>query len=90
MWIHDRKTETEGIDEDSAVNQIKNSWVLWIDIDETIYITDYSDHRNTVWKRSAIASRAMTGRNEREKHCNQLNSSTYVTVNKERTNFIIG
>ena len=70
-------------------NQLSNPVSLYVDNDQTIYITDQSNHRIMEWKWSATSGQKVAGENRQGSGIDQLSKPRNVLVDKERDSLII-
>ncbi|CAF4078149.1 unnamed protein product, partial [Rotaria sp. Silwood1] len=47
----------------NGINQLSNSWGLYVDDDQTIYVADTSNHRIVEWKQGATNGQVVAGGN---------------------------
>ncbi len=62
---------------------------MYIDDDQTIYVTDNMNHRIMEWKNCAINGQTVSGGNGRGNESDQLNYPSSVIIDKENDCFII-
>ncbi len=72
-----------------GVNQLNSPCGLYVDDDQTIYITDYSNHRIVEWKNGATSGRVVAGGNGSGNRTDQLNGPLDVILDKKSNSLII-
>ncbi|CAF1539190.1 unnamed protein product, partial [Rotaria sordida] len=88
-WIQNGLTVAGGNGLGSGINQLYNPWGLYVDDDQTIYVTDYNNQRIVEWKCGATTGQVVAGGNGSGNGTNQLNYPYDVIIDKERDNLII-
>jgi DNA-binding beta-propeller fold protein YncE len=75
--------------EGNAFNQFNSPHGIYLDNDQTIYITDYENHRIVKWESDTTNGQLIAGGNRQENEMNQLNQPIEVILDKEKNNLII-
>ncbi|CAF4514972.1 unnamed protein product [Rotaria sp. Silwood1] len=88
-WVQNGATVAGGFGRGDGLNQMSNPWGLYVDDNQTIYVTDYSNHRIVKWKYSSTSGQIAAGGNGSGYSTNQLYSPTDVIVDKENDCLII-
>ena len=71
-------------------NQFNDPQGLYVDDNETVYVTDRFNYRVMEWKRGATNGKVIAGGNEEGKQANQLSNTPWdVIMDKERDSLII-
>ncbi|CAF1433593.1 unnamed protein product, partial [Rotaria sp. Silwood1] len=73
----------------NGINQLSDSWGLYVDDDQTIYVADQSNHRIVEWKRGATSGQVVAGGNGQGSGDHQLDNPYDVIIDKERDSLII-
>ena len=71
------------------MNQLNGAYYMFVDHDQTLYISEYLNHRIMEWKPGALAGRVVAGGNGRGNRLDQLCYPAGVIVDKERKSIII-
>ncbi|CAF1434215.1 unnamed protein product [Adineta steineri] len=66
----------------NQLNQLDYPSFIFVDEDQSIYVSDMSNHRVTKWKKGAKEGRIVAGGNGRGKNLNQLSSPQGVIVDQ--------
>ncbi|CAF1358413.1 unnamed protein product [Rotaria sp. Silwood1] len=88
-WIQNGLTVAGGNGEGSGLNQLVIPCGLYVDDDQTIYVTDTDNHRIVEWRYGATSGQVVAGRNGPGNGTNQLNVPYDVIIDKERNSLII-
>ncbi|CAF1448999.1 unnamed protein product [Adineta steineri] len=88
-WMRHGTTVAGGNGPGNENNQLSSPHSFYIDEDQTMYITDYSNHRIVEWKRGATNGKVVAGGNGVGNHDYQLENPTSVIVDKVNDCFII-
>jgi len=73
----------------SELNQINESWCIYADRDQTIYVSDCSNHRIVEWKKDATYGRIVAGGNGEGQRNDQLNYPQSMIVDYQTDSLII-
>ncbi|CAF5160696.1 unnamed protein product, partial [Rotaria magnacalcarata] len=71
------------------MNQLRGPHGLFVDDDQTLYITDFANHRIVEWKAGATHGRVVAGESGLGSRADQLNHPHDVIVDKVRDCFLI-
>ncbi len=71
-WQQNGLTVAGGNGKGNRNNQLSNPWGLYIDDDQTIYISDQCNHRIIEWKWNATSGQVVAGGNEKGNEAHQL------------------
>ncbi len=71
------------------MNQLSNSFSLFIDDDQTIYVADTWNHRIVEWKKNEINGQIVAGGNGQGNRLDQFDQPTKVIVDQENDSLII-
>ncbi|CAF4323182.1 unnamed protein product, partial [Rotaria sp. Silwood2] len=88
-WIQNGLTAARGNGPDNGINQLSNSWNLYVDDEQTVYVADQSNHRVVEWKLGTTSGQVVAGGNGQGSRANQLSQPLNVIVDKERDSLII-
>ncbi|CAF0785823.1 unnamed protein product [Adineta steineri] len=88
-WVQSGLTVAGGNGRGNKMFHLNNPVGLYIDDDQTLYITDQSNHRIVQWKWSATSGEVLVGGNGQGNGTNQLSNPRNVIVDKERDSLII-
>ncbi|CAF1561617.1 unnamed protein product, partial [Rotaria sp. Silwood1] len=88
-WQQNGITVAGGNRQGNEINQLSNPSGLYVDDDQTIYVSDQSNHRIVEWKRGATSGQVVAGENGQGSGDHQLNSPYDVIIDKERDSLII-
>ncbi|CAM4771904.1 unnamed protein product [Rotaria magnacalcarata] len=84
LWQQNGITVAGGNGQGNGINQFSNPYGLYVDDDQTVYVTDQSDHRIMEWKSGATNGRVVAGGNGQGNEAHQLFTPLDVIVDKER------
>jgi sugar lactone lactonase YvrE len=87
-WQQIGLTVAGGNGQGNGINQLNNSWGLYVDDDQTVYVADTSNHRIVEWQWGATSGQVVAGGNAQERGAN-LSHPTDVIVDKERDSLIM-
>jgi DNA-binding beta-propeller fold protein YncE len=73
----------------SGLNQLNGPWGIYVDDDQTVYITDYCNNRIVEWKSDAISGQVVADGNEPGQRSNQLYGPADLIVDKESDCLVI-
>ena len=82
-------TVAGGNGQGSGLNQLGYLYGLYVDDDQTIYVTDFDNHRVVEWKKGATTGRVVAGGNGEGNRSDQLNLPFNVVVDRKNDDFII-
>ncbi|CAF1248398.1 unnamed protein product [Adineta steineri] len=88
-WQQNGLTVAGGNGYGNETDQLANPLGLYVDDDETIYVTDGDNSRVVAWKSDAKNGRVVAGGNERGNRSHQLSLASDVIVDKENDSLII-
>ncbi|CAF1050312.1 unnamed protein product [Adineta steineri] len=88
-WVQNGLTVAGGNGRGNKNFHLNNPVGLYIDDDQTLYITDQSNHRIVQWKWSATSGEVLVGGNGQGNGTNQLSNPRNVILDKERDSLII-
>ncbi|CAF2358960.1 unnamed protein product [Rotaria sp. Silwood2] len=88
-WQQNGITVAGGNRQGNGINQLSNPWGLYVDDDQSVYVTDTSNHRIVEWKWGAMSGQVVAGGNEQGSGAHQLSYPQDVIVDKERDSLII-
>ncbi|CAF3052886.1 unnamed protein product [Rotaria sp. Silwood2] len=88
-WQQNGITVAGGNGYGNEINQLSNSWGLYVDDDQTIYAADQTNHRIVKWKWGATSGQVVAGGNGQGSGDHQLYYPIDVIVDKERDSLII-
>ncbi|CAF4091938.1 unnamed protein product [Adineta steineri] len=88
-WVQNRINVAGGNGEGENRSQLAYPHGLYVDDDETVYVTDWNNSRVMEWKWYAMNGRVVAGGNERGNGFHQLSLANDVIVDKEEDNLII-
>ncbi|CAF3325101.1 unnamed protein product [Rotaria socialis] len=88
-WERSGVTVAGGRGEGSDRNQLKKSYGIFIDNDETVIIADCFNHRVVQWKPSDTNGQIVAGGNGQGSSLNQLNHPSDVLIGKKMDSLII-
>ncbi|CAF0858272.1 unnamed protein product [Rotaria sordida] len=88
-WIQNGSTVAGGNGRGIGLNQLNYPRSIFIDIDQTMYIADYSNHRIVEWKYGAACGQVVAGGNRLGNRTHQLNNPSDVIVDEEQDCLII-
>ncbi len=88
-WVQNGFTVIGEHGRGSDLNQLSNPWGLYINDDQTIYVTDCNNYRIVEWKSGATSGRIVAGGKRRGSQNDQLSSTTDVIVDKKNDCLII-
>ncbi|CAF2865545.1 unnamed protein product [Rotaria sp. Silwood2] len=88
-WIQNGITVAGGNGRGAGLNQLNYPRNVYIDIDQTMYIADYLNHRIVEWKSGAACGQVVAGGNGLGNRTHQLNNPSDVIVDEERDCLII-
>ncbi|CAF0933940.1 unnamed protein product [Adineta ricciae] len=90
QWIKDGLTVAGGNGRGEKLNQLNAPQGICVDNDDqSVYITDWCNHRIVRWKPNQTAGQIVAGGNGAGSGPNQLNNPLDVILDHERNNFII-
>jgi DNA-binding beta-propeller fold protein YncE len=88
-WLRAPVTAAGGNDQGTELNQLKHPLGLRVDIDRTLYIADYGNHRVVAWKPGEKTGRVLAGGNGKGSRADQLNSPTDVIIDPLTNSLLI-
>jgi sugar lactone lactonase YvrE len=88
-WHQNGLTVAGGNGQGNGINQLNNPWTLFVDDDQTVYVTDRWNHRIVEWKSGATSGQVVAGRNEAGNEAHELYYPSDLTVDNERDSLII-
>lgn len=88
-WAQNAITVAGGNGQGHELNQLSDPWGAYVDIDQTIYIADRSNHRIVEWKHDATSGQIVAGGNGEGHRTDQLNRPVNVTVDRATDSLII-
>ncbi|CAF3463329.1 unnamed protein product [Rotaria socialis] len=88
-WSQNGVTVAGGNGREKATNQLMDPQGLFVDDDQTIVISDMSNHRIVQWKKGEINGQVIAGGNGRGNRLDQFNQPTDVVIDKETDSLII-
>ncbi|CAM2705213.1 unnamed protein product [Rotaria socialis] len=88
-WKQNGLTVAGGNGQGNGISQLSNPWGLYVDDDQTVYITDSGNHRIVERKSCATNGQVVAGGNEEGSEAHQLSYPRDVIVDKERDSLII-
>jgi hypothetical protein len=89
IYIQNAFTVAGGNGKGNGLNQLNYPRGIYVDDDQTIYVTDSWNDRIVEWKCGAISGQIVVGGNGKGNDTNQLNRPRVVIVDKEKNNPII-
>ena len=89
VWLQNGFTVVGGNGKGNALNQLNSPVGIYVDEDQTIYVTDYDNNRIVEWKLGATTGQVVAGGNGKGNKTNQLKCPTDVIADKERNHLII-
>ncbi|CAF2090630.1 unnamed protein product, partial [Rotaria magnacalcarata] len=89
LWKKHGITVAGGNGAGSSMNQLRGPHGLFVDDDQTLYITDFANHRIVEWKAGATHGRVVAGESGLGSRADQLNHPHDVIVDKVRDCFLI-
>jgi len=88
-WIQNGTTVAGGNGYGKELNQLTHPSSLYVDDDQTIYVTDQNNHRIVEWKSGAKTGQIVAGGHGQGNQSNQLNIPADVIIDKETDSLII-
>ena len=88
-WSQNGVTVAGGNGKGNGLNQLSNSWSVYVDDNETVFVGDYDNHRIVEWKKGATSGQVVAGGNGVGNRIDQLNGPVHVIVDKETDSLII-
>ena len=88
-WKENGITVVGGNRHGSGLDQIGGSWCMYVDRDQTIYVSDGSNHRIVEWKKDATYGRIVAGGNDEGQRNDQLNYPQSMIVDYQTDSLII-
>jgi sugar lactone lactonase YvrE len=88
-WQQKGLTVAGGNGQGNGANQLNNSWGLYVDDDQTVYVADQYNHRIVEWKWGAKSGQVVAGGNGSGSGAHHLSYPTDVIVDKQRDSLII-
>ncbi len=88
-WQQKGLTVAGGNGQGNGTNQLNNSWGLYVDDDQTVYVADQYNHRIVEWKWGAKSGQVVAGGNGSGSGAHHLSYPTDVIVDKQRDSLII-
>lgn len=88
-WIPNGLTVAGGNGVGNAINQLAKPTSLYIDYDQSVYITDTDNHRIVKWKNGAVKGEMVAGGNKEGYRNDQLYSPTDLIIDYEQDSLII-
>ncbi|CAF2030778.1 unnamed protein product [Rotaria magnacalcarata] len=88
-WKQNGLTVARGNGKGNGINQLSYPWSLYVDDDQTVYVTDQSNNRIVKWKSDATSGQVVAGGNEEGSGARQLPRPFDGIVDKERDSLII-
>ncbi|CAF3488925.1 unnamed protein product, partial [Rotaria sp. Silwood2] len=88
-WIQNGITIAGENEQGNAMNQLSDSYGLYVDDDQTVYIADCANNRIVEWKCGATTGRVVVGGNGKGNYSDQLYCPTDLIIDKERNSLII-
>ena len=88
-WKQNAITVVGGNGAGEKLNQLNKPWDIYIDDEETIYVSDQSNHRIVAWRKGATSGETVAGGNGLGNEDRQLNSPTNVIIDKVNDYLIV-
>jgi len=88
-WIQNGITVAGGNGQGNGLNQLSDPWGVYVDDDQTIYVTDRYNHRIMEWKNGATSGRVVAGGNGQGNRNDQLNYPKNVIIDKQTNSLFI-
>ncbi|CAF1345727.1 unnamed protein product [Rotaria sp. Silwood1] len=88
-WAQNGITVAGGNGSGRETNQLYNPWGLYVDDDQTIYVTDEQNDRIVEWNSGATNGKVVAGGNGQGHEAHQLNHPLDVIIDKESDSLII-
>ncbi len=88
-WVQNGSTTAGGNKEGKELNQLSYPIGVYINVDQSIYVTDHWNDRIVEWKCDATNGQVVAGGNGKGNQMNQLNHPIDITVDKETNHIII-
>ncbi len=88
-WQQNGLTVAGGNGKGNGINQLSHARGLFVDDDQTVYVTDQWNHRIVEWKWGATSGQVIAGGNGEGSEAHQLYNPLDVIVDKERDSLII-
>ncbi|CAF4956142.1 unnamed protein product, partial [Rotaria sp. Silwood1] len=88
-WKQNGITMAGGNGAGDKINQLYFPWGLYVDDDQTIYVSNASNNRIMKWKFGATNGKVIAGGNGEGNRAHQLNSPSDVIIDKKTDNLII-
>jgi sugar lactone lactonase YvrE len=89
IWQQNGHTVAGGNGRGSGSNQLANPCGLYVDDDQTVYVTDPLNHRIVKWEWGATSGQVVAGGNGEGSGAHQLSKPADVIFDKERDSLII-
>ncbi len=88
-WQQNGLTVAAGNGQGNGINQLSNPMGLYVDDNQTVYVSDISNHRIVEWTSGATSGRVVAGGNGPGDEAHQLCIPRDVIVDKEKSSLII-
>ncbi|CAF3903538.1 unnamed protein product, partial [Rotaria sp. Silwood1] len=88
-WQQNGITVAGGNQQGNGINQLSQPYGLYVDDDQTIYVSDTLNLRIMEWKRGATNGQVVAGGNEEGRGDHQLSNPSDAIIDKERDSLII-
>ncbi|CAF4519190.1 unnamed protein product, partial [Rotaria sp. Silwood2] len=88
-WSPNGITVAGGHGKGCALNQLSTLEGLYVDEDQTVYVTDNGNNRIVSWSSGAIVGQVIAGGNGRGDRLDQLNKATDIIVDRISDNLLI-
>ena len=82
-------TVAAGNEYKNGINRLYNSYTIFIDDDQNIYVTDSNSHRIIQWQKNTMIDELMAGGNGVRNRNDQFGSLVNAIVDKKNDCFII-
>ncbi|CAF4597633.1 unnamed protein product, partial [Rotaria sp. Silwood2] len=89
QWKQNGITVAGGNGVGNAKNQLCYPWGLYIDDDQSVYVTDTSNHRIMKWKPDETSGQVVAGGNKRGSGIHQLSDPYDVIIDKDTDSLVI-
>ena len=89
QWQTNAVTVAGGQGKGAGINQLDSPVGLFVDDAQTVYITDYYNHRAIAWQAHATTGEIVAGGNGEGRRLDQLNRPTAIIVDRETDTLLI-
>ena len=88
-WQREGVTVAGGHGPGDGTHQLQYHYGLFVDDDQTVYISDWLNHRIVAWKTGATTGEIVAGGNGQGNQLDQLNGPTNVIIDRETNSLLI-